>query len=156
MVDDGNEYKWGRQFVRTSEIENLFLPLGIENLFIGLQMGDSNAVDVVEEATLAFSMGDDEQAATMLQDLIREEPNCFEAWHALAEVLFSARDLDGALGAGEEAVRLRPDDLHANVSLSRIWAERGDKAKAEDCGAKARVLGWKAELAETEDDATLG
>ena len=119
-------------------------------------MDDRNAIDIVEEATLAFSVGDDGQAASMLQELTREEPNCFEAWHALAEVLFSMRDLDGALIAGEEAVRLRPDDLHANVSLSRIWAERGDKEKAEEHGAKARVLGWKTELAETDDDATLG
>ena len=122
---------------------------------VGLKMGDRNAIDVVEEATLAFSMGDNEQAASMLQELTNEKPDCFEAWHALAEVLFSARELDGALVAGEEAVRLRPDDLHANVSLSRIWAERGDKAKAEECGAKARVLGWKAELAETDDNAPL-
>lgn len=108
--------------------------------------------DQVEEATLAFSLGEVQRAVTMLDDITKKTPDCFEAWHALTEVRFSMRDLDGALQAGEEALRLKPDDLHANVSLSRVWAERGDKERAEEFGGKARILGWKAELAEPEDE----
>ena len=114
-------------------------------------MGVKNHSDAVEEATLAFSLGEPERAASMLEEVVREEPTCFEAWHALTEVRFFMRDLEGAVFAGEEALRLQADDLYANVSLSRVWAELGDKARAEEYGAKARVMGWKAELAEPEN-----
>ena len=121
-------------------------------------MGDQNFLDLVEEATLAYSLGEVEQAASMLEDVTRSSPNCFEAWHALTEVKFSMGDLDGALRAGEEGLRLQPDDLHLHVSLSRVWAERGDKDRAEEYAGKARILGWKAELAEPEDqgETTVG
>ena len=114
-------------------------------------MGTVDNSDQVEEATLAFSLGEVERAASMLEDITQMTPDCFEAWHALTEVRFSMRDLDGALQAGENALRLKPEDLHVHVSLSRVWAERGDKERAEEYGGKARVLGWKAELEQPED-----
>ena len=122
--------------------------------FCWRRMGEQNHSDMVEEATLAFSLGEVERAASMLERVVGEEPNLFEAWHALTEVRFSMQDLEGAVFAGEEALRLRADDLYANVSLSRVWAARGDKVRAEEYGAKARVMGWKAELAEPEDSST--
>ena len=70
----------------------------------------------------------------------------FEAWHALAEVNFSLRRLDAALTAGERAHQLRPQDLFINTTLSRIWMERGDKARAEQFGAQAKIAGWKDQL----------
>ncbi len=114
-------------------------------------MGAQDHLDTVEEATLAFSLGEAERAAAMLEEVVREEPNCFEAWHALTEVRFSMQDLEGAVLAGEEALLLQENDLYANVSLSRVWAARGDKVRAEEYGAKARIMGWKAELAEPGD-----
>lgn len=116
-------------------------------------MSDPNVLNLVEEATLAYSLGEVERAASMLDDVTRSSPNCFEAWHALTEVRFSLRDMKAALRAGEQGLRLRPDDLHLNVSLSRVWAELGDKDRAEDYGGKARVLGWQAELDAPEDQA---
>ena len=121
-------------------------------------MGNENFSDMVEEATLAYSLGEVERAETMLEGITQSSPKCFEAWHALTEVKFSKRDLDGAIRAGEAGLRLQPDDLHLHVSLSRVWAERGDKAQAEEYAGKARILGWKAELAEPEDqgETTVG
>ncbi|MGE4551209.1 MAG: hypothetical protein AAEJ57_07450, partial [Opitutales bacterium] len=63
----------------------------------------SDDLNSVEEATLAFSLGEEDRAAVMLKDVPRKAPDCFEAWHALTEVMFSMRNLDGALQAGEEA-----------------------------------------------------
>ena len=73
-------------------------------------------------------------------------PELFEAWHALTEVYYSEGQYDAALKAAETAHGLRPDDIHINTSLSRIWVEKGDKDKAEHFGAQARMLGWKDEL----------
>jgi hypothetical protein len=54
------------------------------------------------------------------------------------------------LAAGEHALALRPKDIHIHTSMSRIWMERGDKAKAEHHGAQARILGWGDQLKEPE------
>ena len=70
----------------------------------------------------------------------------FEAWHALAEVNLSLRRLDAALAAAEQAHALRPADLFINTTLSRIWVERGDKARAEHFGAQAKIGGWREQL----------
>ncbi|SVD22518.1 uncharacterized protein METZ01_LOCUS375372, partial [marine metagenome] len=54
------------------------------------------------------------------------------------------------LAACEKALEVKPDDLTAKVSLSRILVAMGDKEGAEKATAEARVLGWKEELQEDE------
>ena len=41
---------------------------------------------------------------------------------------------------------LQPADLFINTTLSRIWMERGDKARAEHYGAQAKIQSWKEQL----------
>ena len=55
-------------------------------------------------------------------------------------------DLDRALAAAEKGHALRPSDLFINTTLSRIWMERGDKARAEHFGAQAKIADWKEQL----------
>ncbi len=101
---------------------------------------------LVEEGTFDYTMGDEAEAIRKLTRATQLDPECFEAWHALAEVHFSLRQLDEALAAGEKALVLRPEDIHIHTSLSRIHMERGDKTTAEHHGAQARMLGWKDQL----------
>ena len=107
---------------------------------------------LVEDATLDFTLGDVPSALEKLDRAIQLDPDSFSAWHALAEVRFSERNLDRALAAAERAHALQPDDIHINTSLSRIWMERGDKKEAERFGANARMLSWKEELREPKTD----
>lgn len=109
-------------------------------------MAGDEITDLIEDATFEFTMGDHVSAIAKLEDATARCPDRFEAWHALAEIKFSLRDLDGALPAAEAAHKIRPDDLFINTTLSRIWMERGDKAAAEHFGARAKVLGWKEQL----------
>lgn len=109
-------------------------------------MDETSLQDQVDEATLDFTLGDSEGAITKLRAIVEAHPDTFAAWHALTEVHFSEADYDAALESGERAHQLKPDDIHINTSLSRIWVERGDKDKAEHFGAQARMLGWKDEL----------
>ena len=102
--------------------------------------------DQIDEATFDFTMGDGPTAIAKLVALIETWPDSFEAWHALTEIYFSEGRYDDSLEAAEKAHALKPDDIHINTSLSRIWVERGDKEKAEHYGAQARMLGWKDEL----------
>jgi predicted Zn-dependent protease len=101
---------------------------------------------LIEDATFDFTMGDVDAALAKLDQATAAAPDSFEAWHARAEICFSARRFDDALAAGERAHALRPDDLFINTTLSRIWMEKGDKATAERFGARAKVLGWKDQL----------
>jgi Flp pilus assembly protein TadD len=101
---------------------------------------------LIEDATADFALGDSAAAVAKLTRATESAPDSFEAWHALAEVNFSLRQLDAALTAGERAHRLRPDDLFINTTLSRIWMERGDKARAEHFGAQAKIQSWKEQL----------
>lgn len=102
----------------------------------------------LDDAILAFTLGDHDQALELLRNVVTSNPAAAEAWLALAEVHFSQRDFDAALSAADKAVALEPEDVHIHTTLSRIWMERGDKAKAEHHGAQARMLSWKAELRE--------
>lgn len=101
---------------------------------------------LIEEATADYALGDSESALQKLRQATAAAPDSFEAWHALAEINFSVRRLDDALAAAEKAHGLRPADLFVNTTLSRIWMERGDKARAEHFGAQARIQGWKEQL----------
>jgi predicted Zn-dependent protease len=101
---------------------------------------------LVEAATADYAMGDAEAALEKLQRATSAAPDAFAAWHALAEVNFSIRRLDAALAAAERAHALQPADLYINTTLSRIWMERGDKARAEHFGAQAKIAGWKDQL----------
>jgi predicted Zn-dependent protease len=101
---------------------------------------------LVDEATFDYTMGDHNAALAKLARATAAAPEALPAWHALAEINFSLRRLDDALAAGERAHALRPDDLFVNTTLSRIWMEKGDKARAEHFGAQAKIQGWKDQL----------
>jgi tetratricopeptide (TPR) repeat protein len=101
---------------------------------------------LVEEAVLDFTLGEIPTALKKLHDTLQVDAEFFPAYHALAEIYFSTRDLPMALAAAIRARNLRPDDIHINTSLSRIYMEMGDKPQAEHFGAQARMLGWKEDL----------
>lgn len=101
---------------------------------------------LIEDATADYALGDAALAIEKLTRATAAAPGSFEAWHALAEVHFSLRQLDPALAAAEKAHALRPTDLFINTTLSRIWMERGDKARAEHFGAQAKIQSWKDQL----------
>jgi predicted Zn-dependent protease len=103
---------------------------------------------LIEDATADYALGEAEPALEKLTRATASAPDSFEAWHALAEVNFSLRRLDAALVAADKAHALRPADLFINTTLSRIWMERGDKARAEHFGAQAKIQSWKEQLKE--------
>ncbi len=101
---------------------------------------------LIEDATADYARGETDSALAKLATATQAAPENFEAWHALAEVNFSLRRLDAALAAAERAHALQPTDLFINTTLSRIWMERGDKARAEHFGAQAKIGGWRDQL----------
>ena len=105
---------------------------------------------LIDDGTFDYANGDTASALDKLNRATALAPDSFAAWHALAEVNFSIRQLDPALTAAERAHALRPDDLFINTTLSRIWMERGNKARAEHFGAQAKISSWRGELQDPE------
>jgi len=118
-------------------------------------MTDDDLQNLIEDATADYAMGESDSALEKLGRATTAAPNSFEAWHALSEVNFSLRRLDAALAAAEQAHALRPGDLFINTTLSRIWMERGDKARAEHFGAQAKIQSWKEQLKNPEQSEKL-
>lgn len=108
---------------------------------------------IIDDATFEYTMGDVDQAIAKLNAAAESAPGAFAVWHALAEIHFSRRALDDALHAAEQAHALKSDDLFINTTLSRIWMERGDKATAEKYGAQAKILSWKDQLKNPQEQA---
>ena len=109
-------------------------------------MTEDELQNLIEDGTADYAAGDSDAALAKLGRATQAAPESFDAWHALAEVCFSLRRLDEARAAAERAHALRPQDLFINTTLSRIWMERGDKAKAEHFGAQAKIGSWREQL----------
>ena len=105
----------------------------------------------LEDAILAFTIGEHDDALKILNRLSSVNANSVDVWRALAEVQLSAENLDEAEYACKKALDLQPEDLTSMVSLARILVKKGDKEGAESASAKARLLGWKEELADEID-----
>ena len=106
----------------------------------------------IEDAILDFTMGENDLAISKLEKVLSVDDTLFDAWHALTEIYYADKVFDKALETAEKAHSIKPKDLHINTSLSRIWLANGDKEKAEHFGAQARMLGWKEELKNPEED----
>lgn len=112
----------------------------------------TDVTHLVEDATFDYTMGDNDAALTKLREAVEQDRDSFDAWHAMTEVYFSMREFREALKAAEQAFRIDGSDIHINTSLSRIHMELGDKPTAEHFGAQARMLGWKQQLQEPDED----
>ena len=99
------------------------------------------AVDQVAEGRL------DEAIATY-REALALDPTFTDALLGLAMAYADAKMFDDAIEQGKKLVELTPDDTLAHTSLSMFYQRKGMIAEAEAEGAKARVLDWKRQLAE--------
>jgi hypothetical protein len=70
-----------------------------------------------------------------------------DALRAISEVFLSLNELDLSESFCRRALAIDSEDLTSVVSLARVLVKKGDKDGAEEASAKARILGWKEELA---------
>jgi len=100
---------------------------------------------LIEDATADYALGETDAALAKLARATAAAPP-LRSLACPRRGQFSIRSLDNALAAADRAHALQPADLFINATLSRIWMERGDKARAEHFGAKAKIQSWKEQL----------
>ncbi|MBT3666473.1 MAG: hypothetical protein HN548_03260 [Opitutae bacterium] len=114
-----------------------------------------NSKSLIDDAIFSFSIGDEEKAKFTLTKVLELDPENIDALRAISEVLLSLDDLELSELYCRRALEINPEDLTSTVSLARILVKKGDKDGAEDASAKARILGWKEELASESDEVHL-
>jgi len=98
-------------------------------------------------ALKARRAGDTARARELLAGILAEDKDHLEALEILGMLLSEAGDQDAAIATTERLAALAPDSIMAHANLSRFHMLKGDKETAEEWQAKARVLGWKEEVA---------
>ena len=94
----------------------------------------------------AMAEGLQEQALAGYQAAVAADPTFTDAMHGLTRALQNLERYDEAIVVARRIAELDPDDVMARTSLSVLYHCKGMVPEAEAEGAKARVLGWKAQL----------
>ncbi len=110
-------------------------------------MTDDEIQHLIEEATFDYTMGANDDALAKLVRATAAAPGSFPRLARAGRDQFQPAQVRTPPSPRPTAAHgLRPDDLFINTTLSRIWMEKGDKAKAEHYGAQAKIQSWKDQI----------
>lgn len=98
-------------------------------------------------ALKARRSGKQDDARALLEAILDQDPDHVDSLEVLAMLLSETGDHDRAIELTERLVELKPDSLMGHANMSRFYMLKGDKETAEEWQAKARVIGWKEEIA---------
>lgn len=107
---------------------------------------DSAVEALFDDANGDLALGELEEAAAKYRQCAEQEPEFFDAWHALGMALMKLGRYPEAIAAGLKTVELHPNDQLAWSSLSLMYVRNGQIPEAEAAGAKARILSWGGKL----------
>lgn len=112
-------------------------------------MSDASKEDLYDQGLdLAFE-GNFREAIARYEEALALDPSYADALHALAMAHAELDELDQAIDAATRLCQLVPDDILAHTSLSTFYMRKGMVPEAEAESAKARMLDWKRQLAES-------
>src|SRR6059058_5018931 len=100
-----------------------------------------------DEAMFQFSTGNYDAAITGLQEILKADPENFEAQLALGMAYYRKGDYAAAIAEGHKAEKLRPHDQLVHTNLSLFYMKSGDKKTAEHHGLQSRIASWKENMA---------
>src|SRR5271156_2601226 len=92
----------------------------------------------------------DPAAAGKFREALALDPNLHEARHGLVRALQDAGEYDEAIAAALSLIERAPDDPLAHTCLSILYKHKGMVPEAEAEPLKAKLLGWKLELRESQ------
>ena len=94
--------------------------------------------------------GDHPAAAARFREALTRDPNLLEAMHGLVRALQDCGEYDQALRTAQDLIARDPEDPLAHTSLSILYQHKGMVPEAEAAALKAKLLGWKQELRESQ------
>ena len=80
---------------------------------------------MVDDAILAFALGDEIEARDLLNNVLSSAPSNLEALRAISEVSLSLDQVHEAESFCRQALQVDPKDLASLVSLARILVKKG-------------------------------
>ncbi len=106
-----------------------------------------------DDAMFAFSQADYAEAVRLLDEVLAEDAEHFDARLALGMAHYRLGDFPKAIAEGHKAETLRPQEQLVHTNLSLFYMKSGDKLTAEKHGLKARIASWKDTAAPAPTDA---
>lgn len=103
--------------------------------------------ELFDDASGDIAVGDLDAAVEKYRRCVELDSVFFDGWHALGMALMKNGDYEGAISAGLESTRLRPNDQLAWSSLSLFYVRNHQIPEAEAAGTKAKILSWGGKVA---------
>jgi tetratricopeptide (TPR) repeat protein len=98
--------------------------------------------DLMDDGNTALAIGELGEAAKCFQQVVEQDPQFQDGWHALSMALYKLDRYQEAIDAGKRAARIDPNNQFVWSSLSLAYNANKQKAEAEAAGAKARIISW--------------
>jgi len=111
-----------------------------------------SAEDKYYDAIDQVANGDLTGAITAFRACLADDPSMLDAMHGLSRALQDAGELDEAIGVAQRLAELDPEDVLAHTSLSILYQHKGMVPEAEAEALKAKLLGWKHQLRQQEQN----
>ena len=89
-------------------------------------------------------------AAASFRQALALDPDLLDAMHGLIRALQDSGDHNQAIVAALELISRDPDDPLAHTTLSILYQHQGKVPEAEAEALRAKLLGWKRELRESQ------
>lgn len=95
-----------------------------------------------DDGSGALAVGELADAETAYAAASEIDPADPDVWHALGMVRYKRENYPGAIEAGLNAARLRPNDSMTWTSLSLAYMKNRQIPEAEAAAGKVKVLSW--------------
>lgn len=98
--------------------------------------------ELMDEGNTALAIGELDEAAKYFRQVVEEDPQFQDGWHALGMALYKLDRYEEAIEAGKRAALIDPNNQFVWSSLSLAYNANKQKAAAEAAGAKSRIISW--------------
>ncbi len=96
----------------------------------------------MDDGNTALAIGELEDASKYFRQVVDQDPEFQDGWHALSMALYKLDRYQDSIEAGKKAARIDPNNQFVWSSLSLAYNANKQKAEAEAAGAKARIISW--------------
>ncbi len=98
--------------------------------------------ELMDDGNTALAIGELDEAAKCFRQVVEQDPQFQDGWHALGMALYKLERYEEAITTGNRAAEIDPNNQFVWSSLSLAYNANKQKAEAEAAGAKARIISW--------------